>query len=92
MDQEKLNKIVEGATVKNKVKTPFIKATITKTTSSALCIETEFNVNHKKEAAALIACLASEFCENRADYNALITLIRKQINQDKRREMAERRK
>lgn len=90
MDQKKLNKIIEAAA--NGIKKPTITATIAKIDKGGFTVNTEYNVNSKREAAALVACLASGICDNRADYNALITLIRKQINQDKRIQMAERRK
>ncbi len=91
MDNQTIEKIVEGATAEI-VKEPYIRAEISEYGASGLTIKTEYNCNNKREAAAMVASLAAEICDSRADFNALMTLIRKQISYEKRQEMAERRR
>lgn len=91
MDNQTIEKIVEGATA-DIVKEPYIKAEISEFGASGLTITTEYNCNNKREAAAMVATLAAEICESRADFNALMTLCKKQMNYEKRQEMAERRR
>ena len=82
MNNETIEKIVEASG--KLVEVPYIKAEITDFTKGGLTITTEYNCNNKREAAAMIASLAAELCESRADFNALYTLMRKQINYEKR--------
>lgn len=84
MNNETLEKIVEGA-AKDIVKEPYIKAEITGINESGITITTEYNCNNVREAAAMVASLATELCENRADYNKLTTLIRKQLKFERSR-------
>lgn len=84
MNSETIEKIVEGATAEIVIE-PYIKATISEFGASGLTIKTEYNCNNKREAAAMVASLAAEICDSRADFNALMTLCRKQIKYEKGR-------
>lgn len=82
MDNQTMTKIVDAAA--NLVHEPYIKATITNMQGSGLTIKTEYNCNNKREAAAMIASLAAELIESRADLNALTTLIKKQVKYERK--------
>lgn len=90
MNTQTIERIVEAST--QIVEKPYIKAEITDFKGKGLTITTEYNCNNKREAAAMVASLVAELCESRADFNALMTLCRKQMNYEKRQELAERRK
>lgn len=83
MNNETIEKIVEGAT-KDIIKEPYIRANIVNVDNKGLTINTTYNCNNKREAAAMIAVLASELIESRSDYNKLCTLIRKQVKYERK--------
>lgn len=91
MNKETIEKIVEGATA-DIIKEPYVKAEISEFGATGLTITTEYNCNNKREASAMVATLVAELCESRSDFNALMTLCRKQMAFEKRQEMAGRRK
>ena len=83
MDEKTIEKIVEGAT-KDIIKEPYIRADIVNVDNKGLTINTTYNCNNKREAAAMIAVLACELIETRSDYNKLCTLIRKQVKYERK--------